>query len=552
MLPAGGGLGFFVRWDKWGVGMKWAEPPESRTQTVIFAQSLDQTLPDDHVVRALDSILHSKHVNWAPWEALYHDHIGQPAIYPRVLVGVIVYGLLCRVRASRALEEALRVRLDFRWLAEGRRIDHTTISIFRRKHLGLTKDLMVQVCQAAREMGVLSLERLAFDGTRVRANNRRSGSRTPAELRKERDDLQRRCQELLEQAATEDAKEDEEFALGSPHKLPPELIDLQQRQQQADRALEQLAQIEEQGLTTPKRLPITDCESRIMPNKEGGFAPNYTPTATVDVASGMIVDVTVLAQHNEDAQLVPSLLAVQEAFGLERPSPEMLADGLNGTGANLAQLEELGVTLYSPCEIPDSQKNPALRDDPTQPVSPEDWSRLPTFATKCKTADGERRRQLEKSAFVYDAERDCYWCPQGMALKYAATTTEKSGTGKRIRRRYQADATACAVCPLRDLCMQPSVKARQVNREQYSAQQERHAQRMATPEAQTIYQQRRHPGERPFAVIKQQFGVRQFLLRGLQRVKAEWTWAATAFNIDRLIGLQRSRAGPEPEPSRTS
>jgi len=532
--------------------MKWAEPPESRVQTVIFARSLDESLPDDHIVRALDCILHSQHIDWAPWEALYHDHIGQPAIHPRVLTSVIVYGLLCRVRTSRALEEALRVRLDFRWLAEGRRIDHTTISIFHHKHKQLVEDLLVQVCMVAREMGVLSLKRLAFDGTRVRANNRRSGSRTPAELRKERDELQRRCQELLEQAATEDAKENEEFALGSPHKLPPELLDAQKRQAQVDRALEQIAQIEEQGLTTPKRLPSTDCESRITPNKDGGFAPNYTPTATVDVGSGMIVNVTVLAQHNEDAQLVPSVLAVQEAFELEAPPPEMLADGLNGTGANLAQLEELGVTLYSPCEIPDPQKNPALRDDPTQPVAPEDWNRLPTFAARGNTADGGRRRQLEKSAFVYDESRDCYWCPQGKPLEYANTTTEKSATGRRIRRRYQADAADCAGCPLRDLCMQADAKARQISREQYAAQQERHAQRMATPEAQEIYQQRRHAGERPFAVIKQQFGLRQFQTRGLQRVQAEWTWAALAFNILRLIGLQRTRAGPAPELSRTT
>ncbi len=49
------------------------------------------------------------------------------------MASVLLYGLITRIRSSRALENALEVRLDFRWLAEGRSIDHTTLSEFRRK-----------------------------------------------------------------------------------------------------------------------------------------------------------------------------------------------------------------------------------------------------------------------------------------------------------------------------------------------------------------------------------------------------------------------------------
>ena len=81
------------------------------------------------------------------------------------------------------LEEALQVRLDFRWLVEGRSIDHTTISEFRRKHADALKQTFVQIALVAREIGCLPLQKLAFDGTRIRSNNRRRGTRTPAELR---------------------------------------------------------------------------------------------------------------------------------------------------------------------------------------------------------------------------------------------------------------------------------------------------------------------------------------------------------------------------------
>lgn len=524
----------------------WAEAPQQREQLVLFVEKLDEVLPQNHSVRLLDTILAS--LDWSNWEAAYHGRLGQPPIHPRVLAGVLLYGLLTRLRSSRALEEAVQVRLDFRWLVEGRSLDHTTISEFRRRHADELKDLFVQVCQVARELGLVTLQRLGFDGTRVRSNNRRSGTRTPAELRAEKAELEAKYREFTAQAEAEDARDEEVFGLQAPQELPPALADTQRRRAEVQAALaqvqaavEELERAENAGEKLPQRLPITDPQSRIMPNKEGGFAPNYTPTATVDIDSGLIVAADVLGVINEDPFLPAAVDQVQQQFGLAAPPPDMLADGLMCTGANLAALEDRGVTMYSPCEIPDPQTNPALRADPTQPVPAADWERLPLHKTRVQ---GQPREQLDKAAFVYDAQRDCYWCPLGQPLKYLHTTSERNGTGQRIRDRYQAPPEACAACPLRARCLQGKAKARQVNREQYEAHRERHAQRMATAAAQQTYGLRRHAGERPFAVIKHQFGLRRFLLRGLERVRMEWCWAATAFNLLRLMSLLRSRAGP--------
>ena len=90
-------------------------------------------------------------------------------------------------------------------------------------------------------------------------------------------------------------------------------------------------------------------------------------------------------------------------------------------------------------------------------------------------------------------------------------------------------------------------RGRSISREQHERRRERHAQKMATKEAQDIYALRRHPGERPFAMIKHHFGLRRFLLRGLDAVRDEWRWAALAFNLQRIMSLLRSRAGPEPD-----
>lgn len=521
---------------------QWASPPQTREQMVLFAERLDDAVPPDHRVRLLDEIL--GRLDWSRWEAGYCVDRGQPAIPPRVLAGVLLYGLLVRIRSSRALEEALVVRLDFRWLAEGRTIDHTTLSEFRRKHREELKDLFVQIGLLSRELGWLPLEQLAFDGTRLRASNRRRGTRTPDQLRQMQSALAARYAELAAQIAAADDRDEETFATGSTHALPAELADVARRREQVDAALGELARAQQAGETLPKRIPITDPQSRVMPDKDGGYAPNYTPLATVDVASGLIVSAEVIAGTDEDKHALAAVEDVQQQFGLEEPPPEMLADGLMASGENLAAFAEAGVTLYSPI-AGDDPDNPALREDPTQPVPEDQWDRLPTKAVGGK---GGSQRQLDKAAFVYDAERDCYWCPQGQPLPHAQTLHERRGDRERIRHRYQAERSSCAACPLRQRCLKGKSRRRQIDHEQDEPLRLAHARRMATPEAQQKYARRRHPGERPFAMIKHRFGARRFLLRGLERVRCEWRWLATAFNLHRLMGLIHSGAGPPPRP----
>lgn len=227
--------------------MGWAKPNLSREQLVLFANRLDEAIPVGHRVRLLDDIC--ARLDWSAWEAKYDLHRGQPPIHPRVLASVIVYGLLTRIRSSRMLEDSLQVRLDFRWLAEGRSIDHTTLSEFRRKHPDGLKDLFVQIGLLARKLGWLSLEALAFDGTRIRANNRRGGTRTPDELRAMKKELAEKYAELEAQAQAADARDAATLGDTSHHQLTDELADVKRRQEQIDGAMAELARIEASGQT---------------------------------------------------------------------------------------------------------------------------------------------------------------------------------------------------------------------------------------------------------------------------------------------------------------
>lgn len=519
--------------------MDWAKSPERRDQMVLFPRRLDDAIGKDHNVRLLDDIL--GRLDWSKWESGYELRRGQPPFHPKVLASVILYGLLTRIRTSRALEESLHVRLDFRWLVEGRSIDHTTISEFRRKNAAALKDTFVQIGLVAREMGWLPLETLAFDGTRMRANNRRTGTRTPDRLREMKKELAVKFAELEAKVAAADAQEDEVFGEQSSHTLSDELVDVEYRRKRVDAALAEIERMEQAAETIPNRLPITDPQSRVTPNKEGGFAPNYTPLATVDVDSGLIVSADVISNTDEDKHLIPAIEDVQEQFDLDAPPAEVLADGMMATGENLAECDARNIAIYSPLPGQTDAENPALRDDPTQPVSPNDRDRLPTKTIKRK---GEKYDQLDKQAFVYDRDNDCYWCPEGKKLPYANTTSETRNGRRCERRRYKASADDCAECPLRDLCLHGKAKQRTISREQYESHRTAHAKKMSTDEARKKYARRRHPGERPFAVIKHQFGARRFLLRGIAQVQQEWLWLSSAFNLHRLFGLIHSGVDP--------
>jgi hypothetical protein len=58
---------------------------------------------------------------------------------------------------------------------------------------------------------------------------------------------------------------------------------------------------------------------------------------------------------------------------------------------------------------------------------------------------------------------------------------------------------------------------------------------MATAAAREVYNQRPRIAETTFGILKSIMGLRQFLLRGLEKVQTEWLWACTSFNLGKLV-----------------
>lgn len=504
-----------------------------------FCPTLDSMIGEDDVVRLFDEVL--SEIDWSSWEFHYKRRRGQPPIHPRQVAAAILYGMFRGIRSSRRLEEACQYRLDFIWLVRRRRIDHTTFNKFRTRFREPLKDLFKQIGRIGIELGLIGLGRVGFDGSRVKANNSRFQTRTAKTLEEKLQALGELFEHLMSELNAADA---EEAGTGSPTHLPEELADIQERRQQVQAALAQARAADEarrqQGVNpskNPAQVPITDPDSRVMPNKEGGYAPNYTPVVTTDSVAGFIVDCDVLSEVQEGKAAIEAVDRIEETFG-QRPE-QMLSDAGNNNGHILHEMEQRNVEYYVP--VPSSQPqpgNPALREDHARCVPESQWTDLPR----------NNQGQLDKSCFVYVPEEDQYYCPQGHAMPLETTQSHECG-GVRIQRRMYR-CSLCAGCPLASACVSTRNKrGRTVTRDEYDEVRERTAARMASEAGRQIYKQRAPIAETAFGILKMVMGFRQFLLRGLEKVKTEWLWAVTAFNamkLARAIGKLRAEIAEMP------
>jgi len=224
----------------------WNKPAINREQIPLFAPTLDTFLDADHPVRMVDEIL--RQLDFGDWEREYDPFTGQPPIHPRVMAGVLLYGLSLGIRSSRKLENACTNRTDFIWLAEGRQIDHSTFCKFRIGHELQLKKLFrpgAPGVLTAREMGLVRLNQVTWDGTRIKANNSRHNTARHEKLEELIRELDGQFDKMLKEVQAADKGEDQLYGqegLSTP--LPAELVGRQKRLTELKRAMETLKKME--------------------------------------------------------------------------------------------------------------------------------------------------------------------------------------------------------------------------------------------------------------------------------------------------------------------
>lgn len=462
--------------------------PYSQGQHQMFPPSLGDLVPEDHLARVVSEVVDM--LDLSAIEARYSP-LGQHAFAPRMLLGLLFYGYAVGTRASRQLAQALRENVIYMWLAGAQTPDHRTISDFRRDHLDALGDLFEQIVRKCVELGLVRMGTWSIDGTRIQANAGKKALASRETLDAEIAAVSQQIGEAFAEAEARDAADDAAGAPDDDHRVPPELARKLERLERLERARETL-----KAHPQRKRANRTDPEAPLMARKGKETLVAYNAQATVDAHSQVILAVGV----SEDAADAPALMAqIDQACTIVGHQPEAVLADAGYTGiANIESLTARGITPY----IPQRSATPTGSD------------------------------RFTHDDFEYDAETDTYRCRSGERLEFWNRKTVVTQSGSYRARRYRrAD---CAGCPWHSRCLRAGRRGRTLvialAEEAYQANKRR----LQTPEGREIYKQRGQSSEPVFGVIKTVMGVRQFLVRGVRKVKGELNLIAGAFNLRKI------------------
>lgn len=373
-------------------------------QGLLLPPSLDDWLPAEHLVRFIADLV-DEHLDLSRIHAAFTETRGGPPYDPRLMVRILLYGYTTGVRSSRAIERKCVDDVPFRWLAGGAAPDYRAIARFRKRHLSALGHLFVQalaLCQAA---GMVSLGRVALDGTKVRANASKRKAMSYARMTEKEKVLAAEVSALMAEAERIDKAEDKAFGKNRRgDELPAELARRETRLKKireakavleaeaADAAREQAerrardrgddddtaAGKGEAAAKTAAPKPkaqrnFTDPDSKIMLTGDGAFAQCYNAQAVVDADHQVIVATEVNTNAADVANLIPMTEHIATNTG--QPPAQLLADAGYCSADNLDHAAEFTATHGTEFFIATGRHR---RDDPT-PVAPR--GRIPTDAT---------------------------------------------------------------------------------------------------------------------------------------------------------------------------
>ncbi len=246
-------------------------------------------------------------------------------------------------------------------------------------------------------------------------------------------------------------------------------------------------------------MSLTDPDSRAMAayTKVG---VGYNIQIAVDAKHKMIVEQAVSNDVLDMGLLQRTAEPAREILDVEKI--DVVADKGYFRTEDIAACEAAGLTPH----VPRPQRGPAVRDG-----------------------------FFRKDEFRYDARQDSYICPAGQTL-----TPIREGKLRELKKIDYGNAAACRVCALRPRCTK---NFRAVSRLENEDALDRMAERLkARPE---LLDRRREIVEHPFGSIKQWMNQGAFLMRGLEKVRAEFSLTALAYNLRRalnILGMERLMA----------
>jgi transposase len=490
----------------------------NRRQMVLRPIAVDRLIPEDHPARAIWELVGQRDLGpfYAEIKAV-EGVAGREPVDPWLLISVWIYAYSEKISSAREIERRCG-QLDpgFGWLAGLTVINHHTLSDFRTAHQAALEQLFVEVLGVLSQAGLVSLERVMHDGTKVKANAADNSFRREPSLRQHLE----AAREQVERLGRE-TKQDPEGKAQNRRQRRAQVRAARQRQQRIQQSLAELEQIRA-AKDDPKeraeaRASLTDPEARIMKQAQGAIGPAYNVQISTDAQQKIIVGVGVSQAATDAAELEPAVQRVQSNTG-HQPR-EIVVDGGFTHQATVEAMKRRQIELIG-----------SLADR--------------TVLTEARLRKRGVAPEFFPSAFSYDTEQNHYTCPAGKVLRYEGREKQNGAT----RYRYRAATADCHACPFGRDCCPDSRKGRSLVRTEEAPVMAAFRAKMATAAAQQIYKQRAGVAEFPNAWIKDKLGLRQFRLRGLIKVRMEALWACLTYNVQqwiRLLWRPQRQAAPD-------
>ena len=457
----------------------------SRKQIILFPQAIDDYITEENQVRFIDAFVVELDLVELGFKYACPEQTGRPPYDPGDLLKLYIYGYLNKVRSSRRLEKETQRNIEVMWLLRKLKPDFKTIADFRKDNRKAFKKVFCEFSLLCKKLDLFGGELLAIDGSKFKAVNGSHKNFTQNKLNRILKEIDEKIDNYLKMLDASD-KEEAHIKRLTTKELKEKIEYLKDRKIRHEQLKEKMESRKD------TQISLTDPDSRSMP-KSPKVNVGYNVQTAVDARHNLIVEQNVTNDVTDLNQLSRVAIKAKEIIGVDRL--KVVADKGYYNGNEVKKCEEENIEAY---------------------------------ISKPLTSANTKAGLYGKEVFRYDSERDCYICPAGQDLTYRFDTVEK---GRHIR--YYT-TRACKTCQMKSKCTR-NKEGRRITRWVHEEILEQMEKRVASnPD---LMKKRKMIVEHPFGTIKHWNDQGYFLMRGLEKVRAEMSLSALAYNIKRVINI---------------
>jgi transposase len=505
--------------------------PYQQQQMMLLPPSLEELIPSGHLVRVVNEMIEEIDKNIL--EEQYKGG-GTSAYDPVMLLKVIIYAYSQRVFSSRRIAKELRENVNYMWLSGMSQPDHRTINRFRGKVMkAVIDEVFYGIVEQLLDGGYVDLESYFVDGTKLEANANRYTFVWRKSTANYKQKLRDKVEGLLEEIDALEAAEEKQYGDGDlPEVGEGKAIDSEKLKEAARKINEHLRQTpDDKALKKAKKRLERDYIPRM--EKYEGYETKFEERNSFSKTDEDATFMRMKEDHMRNGQLKPGYniqVGTQNQFILGYSLHRRAGD----TSCLQAHLEKFRQWMG---EYPEELVADAGYGSEENYTYMQDKGMTPYV--KYSSFHYEQKRNFKKNKpyrsenFTYHEAEDEYECPQKKRLRYVQTTPKQSANGFWSERRIY-ECEDCSQCPVKEAC----TRAKGNRQIQIGLELERlkHKARenLTSPRGLILRSKRPIEVEAVFGRLKQDWGFRRFLLRGVDKVTTEWGLLSIAHNIAKV------------------